>query len=490
MKCNNCGFEHTNDSLFCTQCGKSLTQPQETECTNETQVQETPIASNKHSKKKTAILCGIPIGIALAAVVLFLVLMNRDYPKQIMECIEAGEIVKAQELYDKKVRENEKHNEELHGLIVAKGKEIVNSYVNETIVFDEALGQLESLYQVHIIDKATEEKNLTYISNLKGSRDSFLNGKKLLESEPQEAITCFREVIKEDSNYEDAQDLKKQAQQNYEQQTIATIKQYGDEKEYEKALELIDRSYISFDDTAPLRELECTYKNTITTKVLKKADKLSKKQKYDEAISYLTSNQSFDINDKITDKLEHLQKEKKETAKQKLKKIKPRIRVDYDEIDNDYSIVPRGYSSKYNNLNFNTNIELRIYMTPSPSLGMMLGFDAYDWVFMEDVKFMCDDMRENIHLDYFKRGSDVIGGGEIAEWYFIWHNKLFSQTSTSRDLEPLITHIINSSTTKIRFSGKGIHNHTVSKREKQTIKDIWETYTILEEYPDLLDIIK
>lgn len=100
-----------------------------------------------------------------------------------------------------------------------------------------------------------------------------------------------------------------------------------------------------------------------------------------------------------------------------------------------------------------------------------------------------DGDRVEWNIDYFDRNSQV--GNGIAEWYLVVHSDLFAEyLDRTKNLKPLINSILDSKDTTIRFQGQGYRDHKLTSNEKQTLRDLWNLYIILDEEPDLFELLK
>jgi len=138
----------------------------------------------------------------------------------------------------------------------------------------------------------------------------------------------------------------------------------------------------------------------------------------------------------------------------------------YDEYSKTYTYVPKGYSTRYINVSWNSHVIPRIIGNDLLLFAVDLGFHASDWVFFDDIYIVADGESYTIEMDYGDRDTQVIGGGNISEWsiqtlsYSVGHEEHFE----------IFKKIANSDTSKIKFSGSGYREYTISSSEKQNLR--------------------
>lgn len=491
MKCNKCGCDNDHSNVFCCKCGEKF-EPIAVKEENNSNKEKTNISAEKKksSRLRKTILFGGAI-ISLLAILVVIMFLRQDYATQVMNYIDKGENVKALDIYNEKIINDVENVQLLKDLLIRRSEEIKEEYINEHVSYEVAIEELDRIFIFGIVGDAEKQENYTYIEDLKYSRDQFNEGNELIKTNPYSSIACFKMVIEEDSNYEEAQTLLNQAKDNYKEESINEAKKLGDGKKYKEAIAAIEKCQMLLKEDIELEEIKNEYVVQVNAQVLEQAEELIQDEKYEEARELLTGNKEYNLDNTISNKLDDISKLKKEAAKLKLNEIKPRLNVVYDEVDGNITIVPSGYSTRYHNLSRYLNIELRIIVNASvPTLAMVTGFVNDDWLFFEKVIFACDNDRESVKVGYFDKETKILGGGDIAEWYIMIHSESGIESGQLKDLEPLINNIINSEKSTIRFAGDGFIDHTITSNEKQAIKDMWEAYVILNEYPQMIDLIK
>lgn len=124
-------------------------------------------------------------------------------------------------------------------------KEIVNEYNNETITYDRAISDLDSMMSQANSD---EKKNILEnsrkdIEELKASKDSFEKAEKAYnEKKYEDAINLYNAVVEIDNNYNTAQDKLTNAENEYLKAVYEQAEIYLESDKYDKAIELYNKA--------------------------------------------------------------------------------------------------------------------------------------------------------------------------------------------------------------------------------------------------------
>ena len=226
--------------------------------------------------------------------------------------------------------------------------------------------------------------------------------------------------------------------------------------------------------------------------ILKKAENYVKAHKYQEAIDLINDNVQYDVDVvsyKLTEKYGEAQKKyernkKKNELKQAVKKfknLKKYLNIAYDKVDREYEIVFKNQSPKYINVNSSLNIEPRLYVSKklkTVTLSIVVGFEQDDWIFTENVKIVSGGKTFKFEIDHDIRGTQVMDGGNVAEWMNIASDDLFKA-------ERCVNTIIKKKRGIIRFSGEGYRDHKITKYEVKSLKIMMQVYKLLDNYSAL-----
>lgn len=172
-------------------------------------------------------------------------------------------------------------------------------------------------------------------------------------------------------------------------------------------------------------------------------------------------------------------------------RAKPNVTVEYDDMEDQYAVVPKGCEPFYVNIDYSRNIDCKLIVKSGrPLFNLCLGFEQSDWIFMDEIIFDCDGEKFTWNVDYFDRGTDI-HGGEIAEWYAVLHNpKASGSADKIKNLAPLVEAMTHAETVKVRFNGEGHKDVVIPSKHIAQIETIWSLYQALDFYAPLFDQLK
>lgn len=427
------------------------------------------------------------VGVLLVVVTLFSI-NNNAYGK-FKNAMKNGNTSEAIEIFNEIEADEDK--EKIINYLNAEVGFIYENYQNDKISFEEASSKLKEIESTNII-KGEVTKNKAYVENLQRSRVAYNNTIKLFEDGKfKDAIMETSKVIKSDKNYDAALEYKKKAKIELEKEIIGKAKELASKNDYTGAIDLIEDNKSYVENKKELGDIANGYKIDASMGIINDAKEKYEAGYIDEAIAMLKNNVKYSSNNNIQDELKKANEIKTEHNKNLVLDIKNRITINYDEVKKQYLIAPKGYSTRYVNIGRNVNIEPRMTFDSTPFYTVCIGYQQSDWIFFDKVIFSIGEARHQWDLDYFSRGSEVIFGGDIAEWYLVGHSELLAgYDDRLKNLTPIMDSIINSDNAVIRFQGNGYRDHTITSKEKQTLKDLWTLYKILEEDSGLFDILK
>lgn len=231
------------------------------------------------------------------------------------------------------------------------------------------------------------------------------------------------------------------------------------------------------------------YEKGLLDDSLKKINALISQKKYDEALKgvddtlYNLSGNSTLLSKKteITKLKEDAVKEAQAAKENRKKELLAKTTHVYDDMDESTTVVPKGYSTRYINIDRSINVEPRMILSKDGTtavINFVFGFEQDDWIFFENIKINVDGEVTEWDVSYGDRQTQVMNGG-VAEW-------TVKVDGINTDLLPTMEKIANSKTAKIRFSGSGYRDHTVTKAEKANIKLLLELYNCYTNYNNLL----
>ena len=134
------------------------------------------------------------------------------------------------------------YEDRIYEKIENESENILNDFKEEKISRKEACSYFYGLKEyVNAKDIKNIEENLNATKKLNKSRDQFKNGKEYIKKDYYlEAINAFKQVIKDDKNYEEAQKHIKELTENTVKDASIKLEEYKINNNYKDALELIN----------------------------------------------------------------------------------------------------------------------------------------------------------------------------------------------------------------------------------------------------------
>ena len=184
-----------------------------------------------------------------------------------------------------------------------------------------------------------------------------------------------------------------------------------------------------------------------------------------------------------------LEKQRKEARKQELL---ARTTANYDDMKELTIIVPKGYSTRYNNVSETINIypEITIDSSGKASFMIFAGFMQSDWVFFKSIIFDADGDKFTWDASGFGETETQVLWGGIAEWMLkaaidvetidAVKQYIDIDNRVSSELIQQMTKISNANVAKMRFQGQGYRDHVLTNNEKENLKTFIELYGCYE----------
>lgn len=493
INCPECGKEVSDQVESCIHCGYTIVEDkinvyEENEHTISSDLhEEVDNVGNKRYKKSITTKSIITTSIAIMVLISLFVFNNNSYAK-FKRLLREGNTKATIMIFNEMEKEDK---DKARNYLTNEANKIEKDFINNKVNYDEASSLLQEIGDTGIISQeVSNTKKL--IDDLYKSRKAYINVVNYFEKgDFKNVITEAEKVIERDEDYESAKEYKDKAIIKFKEEIIDEAKELAAKKDFIKAIDLLEDIKEMITDAKEIETLLSNYKVDASNSIIAEAKAKYESGEFDGALGLLRDNQKYSSNNNIQEEIKIVNQLKTENDKSIVLDIKNRITINYDEVKKEYKIAPKGYSTRYVNIGRNVNIEPRMTFDSSPMYIICVGFQQNDWVFFKQVIFAIDDTRDTWDLDYFSRGSDVIFGGGIAEWYLVAHSELLAgYHSQAKDMAKLMDSIIKSNNATIRFQGDGYRDHTITNKEKQTIKDLWTLYNILEENPSLFEILK
>lgn len=499
MKCINCGEEIPDGSTFCNKCGASQSISTKRVLLPISVFQKLKQMLEQFGKrfssllfksKRNTIISSV-IGIVVVIAIVVPVIYFNNPTEQFMSSLNSNNAAQAMEIYNNKIKGNTDKENIIRKKLINDAKSIYEQFKSGKTDYESALNKLNNFNQTDLASSELESI-ITNTNALNDSKSAFQKG---IDAEKagdyESAIEQFSKVIKEDSNYKDATEQLASSKNKYISDIVNKASKLTDNEEIKKQIDNITTIESSIGQDNKLDKVIDTLKQKYSNQILQKANSLVKQDKFDDALNLLNDNQKYEYNSNLSSRVTSIKNNEMKTYNTNLfNQLKSQLTINYDEIEKKYDIVPKGYETKYHNLSRTINIEPRITVADSSIYYFLYtGFNQDDWIFMDDIVFACDNKRHEYKVDFSDRKTQVLTGNGIAEWYVMADDSDGSLTglvSYATDLTDLINDISKSTNNKIRFSGQGFRDHTISVAEKNNVLNLWKFYKLLKSDNSLL----
>jgi len=375
---------------------------------------------SKSNKKKLFIIGSIII----ATIIIFIIGYMNNSMLKFEKLYSSNQYEQAKKIFLSDIAGNSSKEEKIIEILNNDIDGILDNFETNKIDYDTAISRLNEIKSYNLVNSESSNAQ-KHIKDLHASELAYQKGEEYLkEKDYIRAIPQFSNVIEDDENYETAQKEIKDNLPAFKSQSINIAEDYLGKRDYDNAVKTID-----------------------------------------EALKYLAGDKTL-----IQKKNDY--QEQKEERKKELLSMTTHY---YDDMSNTTIIVPKGYSTRYINVNWSINLEPRLIVSSSNKLelallGINAGFKRSDWIFFDTITFKVDGTKFTWDTDYSDKKTQVVGGGQIAEW-------TVKSDLVSHDLVGQMTMIANSKSAKMRFSGEGYIDHVVTTSEKNNLKILLELYS-------------
>lgn len=372
---------------------------------------------SKGNKKKLFIIGFIII----ATIIIFIVGYMNNSMLRFEKLYSSNQYEQAKKIFLSDIAGNSSKEKKVSKILNKDIDRILDDFERNKIDYNTAISRLNEIQSYNIVNNESSNAK-KHIKNLHDSELAYKKGEEYLKEKNYiRAIPQFSNVIEDDENYETAQKEIKDNLPAFKSQSINIAEDYLGKRDYDNAVKTID-----------------------------------------EALKYLPGDKT------LLQKKNDYQEQKKKRKKELLSMTTHY----YDDMADSTTIVPKGYSTRYINVSWSINLEPRLEVSKS-GLALFVayaGFNRSDWIFFDTITFNVDGTKFTWDTDYSDKKTQVLGGGEIAEW-------TIRDSLTNPDLIRQMTMIANSKSAKMRFSGEGYIDHVVTTSEKNNIKILLELYS-------------
>ncbi|MBU3203917.1 DUF5780 domain-containing protein [Clostridium algidicarnis] len=291
MICPKCGSENSDKSLFCNKCGSKL-EIEDIDIIHNNEMKKDIVDKEKnykeifkdkikfHINKRNVILLCSALVIIVCGIVAIIYLNNpiSKYKRYIRN----NKQTEVATLYNKKIKGDSDNESKINMFLKSESLDIVNSFKDEKIDFNKVKDRLDTINSTGLI--STDVNNaIDKINGLNNSRiaskkaDEFLKNNDLIN-----AINEYKNVIVDDNNYEKAKEQINNNEKEYKEQVLKDVEELANNKDYDKALEILGEAIAVFPNEADLTSKNETYKKLQQEKLeverKEKADKVESEQ--------------------------------------------------------------------------------------------------------------------------------------------------------------------------------------------------------------------
>lgn len=458
------------------------------------------IVKKKKTKRKL-LLISSAVAVFIIAVSVFSIyyysnfyIVNKQINSVLAE-VESRNFKEAKDIYDK--IKNDSSNSKSNVIISSVNKKLnsrveslTHDYIKNNTDYGELYEWLKGLKEFESIGE-TINKNESEAKKYKDSRESMKLADKYSEDKDYlEAIKKYKEVIPEDvHNYNDAQSKIDKCTKDAYDYYIKKADELNADGKYEDAYKTAKLIKDYYPEDVKLKSKMDSYLKRLYDSSIKKADEYNSQKKFDEAIETISDAIDYFPGDSvmsrkresyITNRFKEEQEEKKRRSKRK-NELLAKTSKRYDEKTKATVIAPRGYSTRYVNIDRYLCIEPRIIVAQGDIASIMIftGFVGDKWVNYDKVIFDVDGETFEWEAPLRYKNKQTIFS-EIAEWSI--HSSL-----EIHEIVEQLTKVANGKDVKMIFEGDGRKTHVVTKEEKNNLSLFVELYGFYVNISKLID---
>ena len=202
---------------------------------------QNPYGKGKRKKKRGIVLpVIICVLLLIAGVAGFIAFKHFTDPvSQFQAAVLEGNYESAEQLWVEKIQNagNAEKLEKVETFLVTHAEEVKNKYLNEEVKYENALTELQAMGKLNVISSNELEQTISEINAMRTSRAAYESAQDYITTtEWESAIRELRKVIKDDSNYSQAQTQLADAIRSYKTELINGLKKFDDEKDYSGAI--------------------------------------------------------------------------------------------------------------------------------------------------------------------------------------------------------------------------------------------------------------
>ncbi len=315
MICKYCGKEIYSESGICSACEYKIKHPQKS---NSTDIYSSSGAKDKQNtfhiennfredfseevvvikpnirepQRRKLSKKGIAIIIIAILLMVGLVMVNsgvfKNPAKEIIKAFDEGRYDAAYTIFVKEYKSTS--NEKLNNALSERLGEVYNLYASDKKEYSFAAKEIDTIKKMGIGELAKDiEEAEKKINKLKVSKESFNKAENhYSKGEYNLAITAYRKVILEDSNYKTATDRLNSTVQKYRNTALSEASVYAGEGDYSKGIEILKSAMAILEKDTLIEKRIREYSESLESKgkgeVIEVADKYAYKGDYKSAI--------------------------------------------------------------------------------------------------------------------------------------------------------------------------------------------------------------
>lgn len=257
--CSHCGNELQESGAFCGNCGKPKLEKSAESASSGSSAQTVesassgsaagsaslgpsglPAPASSAGKKKFWIIGGSVILIAAASVFVYMFLNNPV--KKFEAAILDQNYTEASEIYNDGINGNLEKEQEAEDFIKTEIERIKQAFIDNKSTFEDASADLETIVKVEIMALEANAA-LNDVKELDRSRTAFKEGEELVQAKKyKEGLLQLKAVIIADRNYDKAQDLVKQASEDYKNEIAANAASLAKAQDFAGAINMLDEA--------------------------------------------------------------------------------------------------------------------------------------------------------------------------------------------------------------------------------------------------------
>lgn len=297
MKCNVCGKELDQDTIFCKYCGAKVDEVEASKNKNEVIAKDNSINNSKASigkrKSKNSILKIGSIMVVIGTVIFVVFFMTKTPVDKYFSMIDNGNSTGANELFREKIEGNKSEESAVKTEVSKQIHSIKDDFISGKIDFETA--KIDINKYADIYGAYTEyRKAKNDIDGLNISLTSFSKGEEHEKSgDIFNAIKAYNDVVKEDANFDLAQSKIDSLKAEYIVTVVKDAEKLESSSKYKDANDILNQALRIIEDESILEAKVKTNETKIAES--KKKEEAARKEKLKLHSGKMVSSNGFDV---------------------------------------------------------------------------------------------------------------------------------------------------------------------------------------------------